>query len=141
MTARSALPLGVAGAWLAVDAQKVLEIVGPSPIVALPGMPRPLPGVTAFRGRAVAVLDAGALLGVAAPLGPGDTRPRTVLVQAGPSVVALPADAVREVLEVPEGAVAPPGEGEPWSTGRVEILGSPAPILDPARALPAFPST
>lgn len=137
---RHLLPLCVGGAWLVVDAREVVEIVGASPIVGIPGTPPGVPGVVAFRGRAVAVLDLGAVRGVAAPLAPGGSRARTVLVQRGASLLALPADAVREVLEVPAAEIVDPEGDDPISEGRVAVLGALAPIIDVARALPSFPA-
>jgi chemotaxis signal transduction protein len=138
--ARQLLPLSVGGAWLAIDAREVVEIIGPTLIVRLPGTPPLVPGVVAFRGRAVPVLDLGALRGVAAPLGPGASRARTVMVQRGPSLLALPADTVREVLEVSAAQIAAPAAGDPCAEGIIDVLGVDAPIVDLSRALPAFPA-
>lgn len=134
--ARSLLPLSVDGAWLLIEARDVIEILGACPLTRLPGTPTLMPGVTAFRGRAVAVLDVGALLG-ADPLATRAPRARTVVVELGASTVAIPADAVREVVELqpsePAGAT-----DEPWVDGRAPLFEGDARILDVARAMPVI---
>lgn len=132
------MPLSIAGRWLAVDAHRVLEIVGPSAITRIPGTPRAILGVAPFRGRAVPVLDVGAVVGAAEPQPLDAPRARTVVVQIGQSTVALPADAVREVIDVPESELAPARPDQPWAEAQVAIHGELAPVLDVARALPAI---
>lgn len=134
---RSLLPLQVAGAWIAVDARRVVEILGPSAITVIPGTPRIVPGVVAFRGRAIAVIDVASLVG-SAEGARGEPRARTVVVEMGASTIALPADAVREVIEVAGDELAPPLASEPWSDARVMVLGALAPVLDVSRAMPVI---
>jgi chemotaxis signal transduction protein len=139
------LPLSIAGAWVALDAARVAAIIGASTPVPIPGLPPFVPGVIAFRGRAVPALDLGALLGAAPPLGPGEGRARTVVLDlggdrrgGGASLLAVPADAVREVVEATRGEILADGGAPPFVEGRVLLFGAPAPILDVRRAFPAY---
>lgn len=132
------MPLQIAGRWLAIDALGVIEIVGPCAVTKIPGTPRGVPGVVAFRGRAVLVLDVAAVIGAGEPLAPGEPRARTVMVQIGASTIALPADAVREVIDASDAHLAPAGADEPWAEARVTVFGELVPVLDISRAVPAI---
>jgi chemotaxis signal transduction protein len=55
-----------------------------------------MPGVIAWRGRAIPVVDLAAPFGFAR-LRPGETRPRTLIATVAESIVAVPVDAAREV--------------------------------------------
>jgi chemotaxis signal transduction protein len=56
------LPLQLHGVWLAIEASHVQEIVSGRAWVALPGASAEVPGVLAWRGRAIGVLDLGPLV-------------------------------------------------------------------------------
>lgn len=125
------LPLRVNGAWMAIDAAQVVEILGARPRAQLPDASPLAPAVVAFRGRAVAALDLGLLTGAAPALAGGEVRARTVIVRAGASTLALPVDAAREVLELEDADVGPP----PAALGRsashaVTFAGASVPVLD-----------
>jgi chemotaxis signal transduction protein len=56
----------------------------------------------------------------------------------GPGLVAVPADAVREVVEaLPDECLAAP-DAPPFVDGRVVVFDAPVPIVDVRRALPAY---
>jgi len=133
------LPLRIDGAWLAIDASAVVELVGARARTMLPDAPALAPAALAYRGRAVPALDLGLLLGLPAAL-PGSTpRRRTVIVAMGPSTLALPVDAAREVLEVDERALGPsPPSLRRWAAHAAVLDDGPAPILDLARVMAAL---
>lgn len=100
------LPLRVAGEPCAVPALAVLEVLGTRRVVAVPGAPAHFPGVVAWRGRAIAVLDLGVLLGK--PPRQLDPPPeRTVIITIADGVLALPADVVEGVAPAEPGALRP----------------------------------
>src|SRR6185503_16343383 len=77
------------------------------PWVPLPKARRELPGVCAWRGRAIAVLDIAALSDGLRPLAPGEIRARTVVASVDRVTLAVPVDAVHEVCAVDESQLAP----------------------------------
>lgn len=91
------MPVQLSTVWVALGVSCVQEVRGPQAWVPLPGAPAHLPGVVPWRGRAIAVLDLGGLLGVAPPVQPGDARPRTLIAQVDATAFAIPVDMVREV--------------------------------------------
>ena len=100
------LPLRVGGEPCAVPALAVLEVVGNRRFVAVPGAPAHLPGVVAWRGRAVAVVDLAVLLGKPPQVLASNTE-RTVMVKMSAGVVALPAQEVEGVSPIDPGGVRP----------------------------------
>ena len=127
------MPVQLGEAWLAVPAEKVQEILGERPWVALPSASPELPGVLAWRGRALAVLDLGRASGVGEPLAEGTARRRTMVVEEGACTLAVPIDGVREVHSVAEAQLRPPvATRMRFSAGEVEIDGTPMPVLDVA---------
>src|SRR5215471_796783 len=88
------------GVWHALPAEHVREILGGRGWVAIPTVSNGVPGVIAWRGRAIAVVDLGVVQGAAPWLKSGVVRPRTVVVEARGCTVAFPVDLVREVSDV-----------------------------------------
>lgn len=86
--------------WFAVDAVWVEQILGQQPWMRVPSAPKQWPGVMAFRGRAVAVLDLAAGLTTATPLRAAERRHRTLIARVHDCTVAIPVDDVREVQAV-----------------------------------------
>jgi chemotaxis signal transduction protein len=131
------MPVQLSTVWVAVGAMHLQEVRGPLPWVALPGAPAYLPGVVPWRGRAIAVLDLGGLLGVAPPVQPGDPQPRMLIAQVDTTAFAIPADAVREVY-----TAAKVEEGHATQIrlahGQVVIGGQVMPVIDLAHALSAI---
>lgn len=89
------IPFEIAGRTLAVPLAGVLEVLGAREWIALPGAPPAIPGATAWRGRAIALIDLAPLLG-GAPLHGSGARPRMLVVQLRDEVVALAVDRVHE---------------------------------------------
>jgi chemotaxis signal transduction protein len=124
------LPVQVQSVSIAIDARHVHEIMSPQPAVLLPGARAEIPGVMAYRGRAIGLFDFAA---VAEGLAPGDIarRPRVLVVQAGGNTLAAPVDSVREVREMPADALLPPRlTSQKFSTAEVEIDGVIMPVFD-----------
>jgi chemotaxis signal transduction protein len=116
---------------LALDARRVIEVIGKAPWVPIPGAPRHLPGVVAWKGRAIAVVDLGVMLGVSAALSPDEPPPRTVVAQTHAGTLALPVDSVREAEEVGEYRLEPVEISfERFVSGQVDIHGNSVSVLD-----------
>jgi chemotaxis signal transduction protein len=125
------LPIQLGEIWLAVEAAAVEEILGMRDWIPIPGAIPTLPGVAAWRGRAVAVLDLGALEGIGDPLESGRVRRRTVLVEVGGNALAVPVDAVREVEVIEDEQLKPlHGSDQRFASFEVEIDGMPVPLLN-----------
>lgn len=128
------MPVQLASVWIAVGAAHLQEVRGALPWVALPGAPSHLPGVVPWRGRAIAVLDLGGVLGVAPSVRAGEPRARTLIAQVEGTTFAIPADMVREVHTVGELA-----EGHATQVrhahGQVVIGGQVMPVIDLALAV------
>jgi chemotaxis signal transduction protein len=104
---RSYIPITIDATWVAVDRDTVREIGGQLTWIALPTAGASLPGVTAWRGRAVAVADLAAVLGSGERLASPNGRDRTLYLQQGTSTLAVPVDAVRESLTIDEKDIRP----------------------------------
>ena len=78
---RSFVPITIDATWVAVDMATVREIGGPLTWIALPTATAMLPGVSAWRGRAVAVADLAAVLGAGERLASPTGRVRTLYLQ------------------------------------------------------------
>lgn len=105
---RSYVPITIDTTWVAVDMASVREIGGPVTWIALPTATPAMPGVAAWRGRAVAVADLAAVLGAGERLTPPTGRVRTLYLQHGASTLAVPVDAVREPLALSDDDIRPP---------------------------------
>jgi chemotaxis signal transduction protein len=93
---RALVPAKLGSAWVLLDAEIIREILGAEVWLPIPGARAEMPGVIAWRGRAIPVVD------LAAPfnferLSPGEARARTLIAAVADSIVAVPVDAAREV--------------------------------------------
>lgn len=128
---RSFVPITIESTWVAVDMATVREIGGPLTWIALPTASAALPGVAAWRGRAVAVADLAAVLGAGERLAPPTGRVRTLYLQQGASTLAVPVDAVREPLTISDNDIrAPRARTESFCTGEVDVEGHTTLIVD-----------
>lgn len=133
------MPVQLSTVWVAVGVRYLQEVRGALSWVALPGAPVHLPGVVPWRGRAIAVLDLGGLLGVAAPVQAGEPRPRMLIAQVDEIAFAIPADMVREVHT----AVVEDGHATQirLAHGQVQIDGQIMPVVDLRLALASVASS
>lgn len=128
---RSFVPITIDSTWVAVDMATVREIGGPLSWIALPTPSAALPGVAAWRGRAIAVADLAAVLGAGERLTAPNGRPRTLYVQQGASTLAVPVDAVREPLTIADADLRPPrAHTESFCTGEVDVEGHTTLVVD-----------
>ncbi|MHB8877284.1 MAG: chemotaxis protein CheW [Myxococcaceae bacterium] len=132
------LPLRLDGNWVAIDALLAREVLGRRPFVPIPGASAGLPGVIAWKGRAIAVVDLLAMDG--GPAKPsGEPRERTVVVQVGETTFALPVDAVREVQVASEEQLhLPRATRVRFAEREVELDGTALPVLDLAAVVAAL---
>ncbi len=128
------MPVQLSAVWVALGAMHLQEVRGPLPWVPLPGAPPHLPGVVPWRGRAIAVLDLGGLLGVAPPVQPGDPQRRTLIAQVDATPFAILADTVREVHTV-AGVEECHATQVRLAQGQVVIGGVVMPVVDLALVL------
>src|SRR6185369_874769 len=93
---RALVPARVGQAWVLLDAEIIREILGAEVWLPIPGARAEMPGVIAWRGRAIPVVDLAAPFG-SERLSAGQARARTLIASVAESVVAVPVDAAREV--------------------------------------------
>jgi chemotaxis signal transduction protein len=128
---RSLLPIQVQSTWLMIDASHVREVLGLRAFTPIPGATLEIPGVIPWRGRAVTVLDLGALITGLRPLELNETRARTVIVQVGDALLALLVDAAREVQEMASSSLRPPhATDQPLASHEVVLGGTVMPIIN-----------
>jgi chemotaxis signal transduction protein len=128
---RSFVPITIDATWIAVDISSVREIGGPLNWIALPTANPSLPGVSAWRGRAIAVADLAALLGAGERLQAPTGRGRTLYLQQGTSTLAVPVDSVREPLTLPPESIRPPrARTDSFCTGECDVQGHTTLVVD-----------
>lgn len=93
---RALVPAKIGPAWVLLDAEIIREILGAEGWLPIPGARAEMPGVIAWRGRAIPVVDLAAPFGTER-LTTGQTRSRTLIAAVADSIVAVPVDAAREV--------------------------------------------
>ncbi len=93
---RALVPARIGQAWVLLDAEIIREVLGAEAWLPIPGARAEMPGVIAWRGRAIPVVDLAAPFGFER-LSAGETRARTLIAAVAESVVAVPVDAAREV--------------------------------------------
>lgn len=115
---------------MGIEARAVREVLGAREARPLAAAPEAVLGVLEWRGRAIALVDVGRLLGSSCAAPP--RAPRVAVVECSRGTFAIGADAVREVQAVERERVGP---SRPEGIGRVEIelWGIPMVLLDPER--------
>jgi chemotaxis signal transduction protein len=93
---RAFVPARLETTWILIDAASVREVLGARAWLQIPGARAEMPGVFAWRSRALPILDLAAPFGLP-PLQRGQTRARTLICAVPEGTVALPLDIVREV--------------------------------------------
>jgi purine-binding chemotaxis protein CheW len=96
------------GYWFGVDVRQVQEVVDEHPLTPIPLAPRVVRGLMNLRGQIVTVIDLRRRLG----LGERSEGDRAVNIVIGRehAAVSLLADAVGEVIAVPQTAIEKPPE-------------------------------
>src|SRR5512140_1094724 len=136
---RSFVPITIDATWVAVDMANVREIGGPLTWIALPTATAALPGVAAWRGRAVAVADLAAVLGAGERLASPTGRARTLYLQQGTSTLAVPVDAVREPLTLSNDDIRPARiRTDSFCLGEVNVEGHTTLVVDLGVLLPGY---
>jgi chemotaxis signal transduction protein len=105
------------GTLLGLAASQVIEIVRPAHLRSLPGAPRAVLGLIAWRGEPVAVVDVEWAVGLATPAPPPGARLLVARAVASDQVVALPVERVTAILQGPlRGRRLPlaSGQSAPW---------------------------
>jgi chemotaxis signal transduction protein len=126
----SFLPTRLDTQWFLIDAPAVLEVVGRVPWLRLPRTQRAVPGVIAWRAHAVPIVDLSAFTPGAAA---GETRPRTLIVRVAESTIAMPVDAVTEVVHVaPEALRMPHAVKSTIAAAEAEVQGQLMALIDVA---------
>src|SRR5690349_14852565 len=97
---RALVPAKIGQAWVLLDAEIIREILGAEPWLPIPGARAEMPGVIAWRGRAIPIVDLAAPFGFER-LSAGQARPRTLIAELADSIVAVPVEAAREVHAFP----------------------------------------
>ncbi len=103
------LLLSLGGETYALPGGAVREVMRYSPPLPVPGAPASLPGIISQRGAVLPVADLRPLLQLAAT--PPDKATRLVVAQHDDVSLALIADAVSDLVELPEIALEPPPSG------------------------------
>jgi chemotaxis signal transduction protein len=93
---RALVPVRIGQAWVLLDTEIIREILGNEVWLPIPGARAEMPGVIAWRGRAIPVVDLAAPFGFER-LGTGEPRARTLIASVAENIVAVPVDAAREV--------------------------------------------
>jgi len=136
---RSFVPITIHSTWVAIDMATVKEIGGPLTWIALPTASAVLPGVAAWRGRAVTVADLAALLDAGERLASPTSRVRTLYLQHGTSTLAVPVDAVREPLVIADDDIRPPRvRTDMFCLGEVDVEGHTTLVIDLGMLLPGY---
>jgi two-component system chemotaxis response regulator CheV len=126
---RALVPARIEDTWILLDAEIVREILGAEAWLPIPGARAEMPGVIAWRGRAVPVVDLAAPFGL--PRLAGSARPRTLIASVAESIVALPVDAAREVHAFSPMQLRPCNVTQlPYSAAETELEGRLVALID-----------
>lgn len=127
---RHFVPIQLATDWLLIDAGCVREILGAEPWLPIPRARQELPGVVAWRGRAVPLIDLGRALGLD-EVARTEARARTLIIQHERGVAALSADAAREVRAIDESALREVHSvAHRYAVSEVDTGGAVMPVVD-----------
>jgi chemotaxis signal transduction protein len=131
---RALLPAKIGQAWVLFDAEIVREILGAEVWLPIPGARAEMPGVIAWRGRAIPVVDLAAPFGFER-LNTGEIRARTLIASVADSIVAVPVDAAREVHSFTSAELKPVSVTTlPYAAAEAELFERVLAVLD----LPRF---
>lgn len=130
---RALVPARIGQAWILLDAEIVREILGLQVWLPIPGARAEMPGVIAWRGRAIPVVDLAAPFGCER-LASGEGRSRTLIASVAGSAVAVPVDAAREVHAFSQDALLPCRVANlAYATAEAELFGRILAVIDLAQ--------
>ena len=131
---RALVPARIGQAWVLLDAEIIREILGEEAWLPIPGARAEMPGVIAWRGRAIPVVDLAAPFALER-LSPGVARARTLIASVAESIVAVPVDAAREVHAFTPSALGPVSiTNLPYAVAEAELFERILAVID----LPRF---
>lgn len=131
---RALVPARIGFAWVLLDAEIIREILGAESWLPIPGARAEMPGVIAWRGRAIPVVDLAAPFGTER-LTTGQTRARTLIAAVADNIVAVPVDAAREVHAFAGGELKPVSVSHlPYAAAEAELFERILAVID----LPRF---
>lgn len=127
---RALVPAKIGSAWVLLDAEIIREILGAEEWLPIPGARAEMPGVIAWRGRAIPVVDLAAPFGFER-LSTGEGRARTLIAAVADSIVAVPVDAAREVHAFGASELKPCSVTHlPYATAEAELFQRVLAVID-----------
>ena len=128
---RSFVPITIDATWIVIEMASVREIGGPLTWIALPTATAVLPGVSPWRGHAVAVADLAAVLGVGERLASPTGRARTLYLQHGGNTLAVPVDTVRGPVQLSDHDLRKPrARSDAFCLAEADVEGHTALLID-----------
>ena len=119
---RKFLTFFLAGEEYGIEILKVHEIIGLLPITRVPKTPEFVRGVINLRGKVIPIVDARVKFGMPAVEATNETC--IIVVQIRGLDVGVVVDRVSEVIDIPEGEIAPtPSFGSEFNTGLILGIG------------------
>jgi chemotaxis signal transduction protein len=129
------MPIELDSSWLLVEANLVREVLGREPWLPIPRARAELPGVVAWRGRAVPLVDLGRVLGFQSSAEAG-ARARTLIIDHERGVAAIPIDRAREVRPIAEDRFREAhGVTHPYAESELDEAGTVMALVDLSRLL------
>jgi chemotaxis signal transduction protein len=133
------MPVRLEHQWVLVDASAIVEVLGSQQWLVVPQASGVLPGVCAWRGRAVAVLDLPRMLGLLD--GQRAPSPRTLILQTQSGKLAVPVNEARAVVVLEESRLNPVhATSLPYMRAEVDDGATLTPVLDIASIVGALMS-
>src|ERR1043165_3421601 len=127
---RALVPARIGQAWVLLEAEIIREILGAEVWLPIPGARAEMPGVIAWRGRAIPVVDLAAPFGLTR-LGNGEKRARTLIASVAENIVAVPVDAAREVHAFSPGELRPVAiTSVPYAVAEAELFERMLAVID-----------
>jgi chemotaxis signal transduction protein len=117
----------IAGAWLGVDKEKVVECIDLGSITPVPGMPKAVMGTLLYKGDPVFVIEAYDLLSGSEAKAISDRGDQVVILKISGELVGLRVDDLGEIPEVPESYIVSAGQWSGVNSQAVQALVKPAP--------------
>jgi chemotaxis signal transduction protein len=127
---RALVPVRLGMTWVLLETEIIREILGAEAWLPVPGARAEMPGVIAWRGRAIPIVDLAAPFGLER-LGTGETRRRTLITVVEGGIVAIPVDAAREVHAFSPNQLKPCNVTSlPYAVAEAELFESVLALID-----------